>query len=366
MMRYDARSTMSAGPLQSKRYTLDDPEEAVEFYVQQGWTDGLPIVPPTPARVERMLARSQRDADELIGLIAPNYGKATVEKIAINAVMAGCLPGYVPVVIAAVQAITDPQFNLHGVQATTGPHSPLCIVNGPIRRTLEINGGPNVFGPGWRANSAIGRAVKLIMLNLGGAKPGEIDKSTLGHPGKYTFCIGENEEESPWEPFHVEQGFAPDVSTVAVVAAEAPLAISDTTSRSARDLVTTMGASLAVAWNTRMYLRGQSLLVIGPEHAKTIARDGWSKADIKRFLYENVRKPLRELLSGPEWELGMSRQALPAWLDTQDDQTLVPKFISPDEILIVVAGGTAGTHSACLSGWGSGFTSRMVIKPIEV
>jgi len=356
---------MSTGLLQSKRYPLSDPEEAVEFYFQQGWTDGLPIVPPTPTRVARMLQGTRRDPAELIGLIPPNYGKATVEKIAINAVMAGCLPAYLPVVVTAVQAMTDPQFNLHGVQATTGPHSPLCIVNGPIRQTLEINGGHNVFGPGWRANSTIGRAVKLIMLNLGGAKPGEIDKSTLGHPGKYTFCIGEYEEESPWEPFHVEHGFARDVSTVAVFAAEAPLAISDTTSRSARDLVATMGASLAVAWNARMHLRGQSLLVIGPEHAKTIAGDGWSKSDIKRFLYENVRKPLGELLRGPEWELGMSRQTLPAWIDAGNERTLVPKFLSPEELLIVVAGGTAGTHSACLSGWGNGFTSRVVIKAIE-
>jgi len=356
---------MSTGLLQSKRYPLDDPEDAVEFYFNRGWTDGLPVVPPTPSRVEHMLAATRRDPAELIGLVPPNYGKATLEKIAINAVMAGCTPAYLPVVIAAVQALLDPAFNLHGVQATTGPHSPLCIVNGPIRRTLDINGGPNVFGPGWRANSTIGRAVKLIMLNLGGAKPGEIDKSTIGHPGKYTFCIGENEEESPWEPFHVEHGFAREASTVTVFAGEAPHAISDTTSRSARDLVTVMGASLATAWNTRMYLTGQSLLVIGPEHAKTIARDGWTKADIKRFLYENVRKPLGELLAGPEWELGMSRETLPAWLDTRNAQALVPKFISPDEILIAVAGGTAGTHSACLSGWGRGFTSRMVIKPIS-
>lgn len=356
---------MSAGLLQSKRYPLDDADDAVEFYFTRGWTDGLPVVPPTPRRVEAMLTGTQRDPAELIGLIPPNYGKATVEKIAINAVMAGCQPTYLPVVIAAVQAITEPGFNLHGVQATTGPHSPLVIVNGPMRKALDINGGPNVFGPGWRANGTIGRAVKLIMLNLGGAKPGEIDKSTLGHPGKYTFCIGENEEESPWEPFHVEHGFAREVSTVTVFAGEPPHAISDTTSRSARDLVAVMGASMATSWNTRMYLTGQSLLVIGPEHAKTIARDGWSKADIKRFLYENVRRPLGELLSGPDFELGMSRDTLPAWIDTRNERTLVPKFVSPEEILIVVAGGTAGTHSACLSGWGSGFTSRMVIKPIS-
>src|ERR671922_550617 len=174
---------MREGLLQSKRYPMADPEEAVEFYFRQGWTDGLPIVPPTPERVERMLQGTRRDPGELIGLIPPNHGKATVEKIAINAVMAGCLPAYLPVVIAAVQAITDPQFNLHGVQATTGPHSPLCIVNGPIRRALEINAGPNVFGPGWRANSTIGGGVELIMLNLGGGQPGGIGKNTLGGPG---------------------------------------------------------------------------------------------------------------------------------------------------------------------------------------
>jgi hypothetical protein len=357
---------MPAGRLQSKRYPVAEPEEAVEFYFRQGWTDGLPIVPPTPARVERILAGTRRDPAELIGLIPPNHGKATVEKIAINAVMAGGLPAYPPVVIAAVQALTAPPFNLHGAQATTGPHSPLCIVNGPIRRRLAINGGPHVFGPGWRANGTIGRAVKLIMLNLGGAKPGEIEKSTLGHPGKYTFCIGENAAESPWEPFHVEHGFAADVSTVAVVAAEPPLSISDPTSRTARDLVAPMGASLAVAWNDRLHLRGQCLLVIGPEHAQTIAREGWTKADINRFLYEHVRTPLGGLLRGPEWELGVSRQRLPPWLDAGNEPTLVPKFMSPEEILILVAGGTAGTPSARLSGWGNGFTSRMVIKPIEV
>jgi hypothetical protein len=356
---------MNGRQLQSRRYPVADPEEAIEFYFQRGWTDGLPIVPPTPARVEYMLTGTQRDPTEVIGLIPPNQGQATVEKVAINAVMAGCLPGYLPVVTTAIQALTDPQFNLHGVQATTGPHSPLCIINGPIRQNLAINAGPNVFGPGWRANSTIGRAVKLVMLNLGGAKPGEIDKSTLGHPGKYTFCIAENEEESPWEPFHVEHGFAADVSTVAVFAAEPPLSISDTTSRTAHDLVATMGASLAVGWNARMHLRGQSLLVIGPEHAQTIARDGWSKTDIKRFLFEHVRKPLGELLRGPEWELGMSPEHLPAWVDKNHEHTLVPKFVSAEEILIVVAGGTAGTHSACLSGWGNGFTSRLVIKPIE-
>jgi hypothetical protein len=356
---------MSLGVLQAKRYVVDDPEGAVEFYFERGWTDGLPVIPPTPQRVERMLTGTRRDPAELIGLIPPNYGKATLEKIAINAVMAGCRPEYLPVVIAAVEAMTEPQFNLHGVQATTGPHSPLCIVNGPVRKRLNINGGPNVFGSGWRANGTIGRAVKLIMLNLGGARPGEIDKSTLGHPGKYTFCIGENEEESPWDPFHVEHGFGREVSTVTVFAAEPPHAVSDTTSRSARDLVSTMGASMATAWNTRMYLMGQSLLVIGPEHAKTIAQESWSKEDIKRFLYENVRRPLGELSAGPAWELGMSRDHLPAWLDSRNERALVPKFVSPEEILIVVAGGTAGTHSACLSGWGSGFTSRMVIKPIS-
>src|SRR5215467_11235849 len=201
-----------------------DPDlaDAIESLFERGVTDGLPVVPPTRRLVDRAVAASGRDGGELIALVPPNYGRATVEKIAINAVMAGCRPDYLPVVLAAVEAMCDEKFDLLGVSGTTDAVAPLVIVNGPIRQALDINAGAGVFGPGWRANATIGRAVRLCWVNIGGARPGVISMSTFGGPGRYTCCIGENEEASPWEPLHVEHGFDPADSTVGVMAAEAP------------------------------------------------------------------------------------------------------------------------------------------------
>src|SRR5436309_8723330 len=185
-----------------------DPDaDAIERLFDRGVTDGLPVVPPTRRLVDRAVAASGRDADELIALVPPNYGRATVEKIAVNAVMAGCRAEYLPVVLAAVEAICDEAFDLHGVSATTNAPAPLLIVNGPVRTALEINSGAGVFGPGWRANATIGRAVRLVWLNVGGARPGVISMSTFGQSGGYTYCIAEREEESPWEPLSIEHGF---------------------------------------------------------------------------------------------------------------------------------------------------------------
>src|SRR5215470_14680570 len=186
---------------------------------------------------ERGVAASRRDAAELIALVPPNYGRATVEKIAINAVMAGCRPDYLPVVLAAVEAMCDEKFDLHGVSATTNAPAPLVIVNGPIRAKLDINSGAGVFGPGWRANATIGRAVRLVCVNLGGARPGDVSMSTLAHPGRYAYCIGEHEEESPWESLAVEHGFGPGESTVALLAADAPLGVYAQRSRTPEDLM---------------------------------------------------------------------------------------------------------------------------------
>src|SRR5437773_100398 len=206
--------------------SLADPDldaDAIEELYARGVTDGLPVVPPTRARVDRVLAASGRAPDALIAMVPPNYGRATVEKIAVNAVMAGCRPEYLPVVIAAVEAVCDEAFDLHGVSATTNAPAPLVVVNGPIRGAPDINSGAGVFGPGWRANATIGRALRLVCVNLGGAAPGVISMSTLAHPGRYTYCIGEREEASPWESLSVEHGFAPSDSTVAVLAADGPL-----------------------------------------------------------------------------------------------------------------------------------------------
>jgi len=216
------------------------PPDPFEALFERGGTDGLPVVPPTRERVTAMIAGAGRDPAEPIAYVPPNFGRATVEKIAINAVMAGCRPEYLPVVIAGVEAMCDDAFDLHGVSATTNFHSPLFIINGPARTALDINCAAGVFGPGWRANGTIGRALRLIVATVGGASARTMSMSTMAHPGRYTYCMGEHEEENPWESLAVEHGFAPGDSTVAAFAGEAPHGVYDHQSRTAKDLLITI------------------------------------------------------------------------------------------------------------------------------
>src|SRR5215208_532186 len=211
-----------AADLTAARREVPDALAAIELYFQQGWTDGLPIVPPTEERVRECLEYSGHQASDVVGLVAPRNITITAEKVAINAVMAGCLPAYTPVVFAAVEAMADDRFNLHASMASTAGAAPLAIVNGPVTQEIGLNSGDNVFGPGWRANATIGRALRLVLMNVCRGQPGVMDKSTLGHPGKYSYCIAENEIDSPWEPLHVERGLQAAVSTVTLFAAEAP------------------------------------------------------------------------------------------------------------------------------------------------
>src|ERR671919_328597 len=315
-------------------------DDALEALYGRGVTDGLPVLAPTAARVAAAIEASGRPAGELVGLVAPRHGRATVEKIAINAVMAGCRPEYLPVVIAAVRAICDPGFALEGVSGTTDAVAPLLILNGPIRSALEVNCGVGVFGPGWRANATIGRAVRLVWANVGGAGPGVISMSTFAQPGRYTYCIGEYEEESPWEPLHVEHGFAAGDSTVAALAAEAPQVVVDARSRTARDLLTTVARSAEAIASHAVADLGDTLLVIGPEHVRTIAADGWSKNDVRDFVWERAR--------------------------ADADGARVAKFRAPANIKIVVAGGTAGRFSAWVPGWPfRDAPSGLVVRSIE-
>jgi hypothetical protein len=334
----------------------------IEAWFERGVTDGLPVVPPTRARVDAMLARAARDPGELVAQVPPSLGRATVEKIAVNAVMAGCRPEYLPVVLAVVEAACDPIFNLHGQSGTTNAASPLIIVNGPVRGTLAINCAAGVFGPGYRANATIGRALRLIMINLGGTRAGQIAMSTMGHPGRYTYCIGEHEEASPWEPLQVERGFARTESTVTLFSGEGPLMINDHLSRSAPQLVASLGWSAAGLWNHKSFpLYGHTLWVIGPEHARTLGDEGWSKQDVRRYLYETIRRPAGDLAPGPDGaETGRLRETSSGRADER-----IPKFPSPEEIMIVVAGGTAGRFSAVVPGWmGGELGSRPVTKRI--
>jgi hypothetical protein len=321
-----------------------------EVWFDRGVTDGLPVVPPTRDRVERMLAGTTRAPEDLLGAVPPNYGRATVEKVAVNAVMAGCRPDFLPVVLAAVEAACHPSFNLHGVASSTHFSAPLVVVNGPVRTRIGLNCSFGVFGPGFRANATIGRALRLVMINVGGARPGETSMSTFGHPGRYTYCIGENEEASPWPPYHAERGFSPGDSTVTLFAGEAPHGISDHASRTARSLAGSLGWSMAGLWNAKHFpLYSHTMLLVGPEHARTFAADGWSKEDLRRHLFETIRVPYRTLLpdedSGEGTNLRFAKGAPPG-----PDQ-LIPKFPSPQEIHVIVAGGTAGRFSMAIPGW---------------
>jgi len=316
-------------------------------------------VPPTPRNVQRMLSGTTRAPDELIGRVPPKGGRATVEKIAINAVMAGCKPAYLPVVITAVEALLDERCNTRGVQCSTHISTPLVIVNGPIAAELEINSGHNVFGQGWRANATIGRAVKLALVNLGGAIPGVTDKATFGHPGKFTYCIAENEAANPWEPLHVERGFARSDSTVTVFGAEAPHNINNHWSATPHGLLRTIADSMATLGSNHLYLGGESFVVLGPEHAAVLAQAGWSKHDVRIFLYDQARKPLTQVKIGGMYGPETQRNLWPRWLDQTNEAERVPIARRAEDIAILVAGG-AGRHSVYLPGWGSRSVTRLI------
>ena len=314
-------------------------EEIDAHYQERGWTDGLPIVPPTEARVRAFLEQTDRDPREIVGVLPPRQGEATIEKIAINAVMAGCRPDYLPVIVAGIEALADPLFNLDSVQATTHPVAPLLVVNGPIARRIGLNSGYNAFGQGFRANVTIGRAVRLVLTNVGGGLPGSGDRSTQGSPAKIAYCVAENEAESPWEPLHAEAGLAPEVSTVTAFGCEGPHNIQDHYSNTALGVLLTVAGAMGQAGSNNLLGRGWPLLSLGPEHAATIARDGFSKQKVKQFLFEHARFPLGRL--GAEYR----RQQIERHRVADADGTMVPIVRAAEDISIIVVGG-AGKHSA--------------------
>ena len=338
--------------LVSDRLELPNDYEAVQtLYLERGWGDGLPLVPPTIARVEAMLAAVALEPQQVVGEIPPNWGAATAEKLAINAVMAGCLPAYFPVVVAAVEAMADPVFNLYAIQATTHPCAPLVIVNGPIRNGLGFNSGSGAYGPGWRPNAAVGRALRLALLNVGGAHPGSGDMSTQGAPSKYGFCVAENEEANPWEPLHVERGFAPNQNTVTVVAGEPPHNINDHTGSSAEDILTIFAGAIAVTGANNAYTGGETLLALGPEHAATIARDGMGKRDIADWLGRKAVVPLERYTEETLLERFGGIPTGP-----------VPMVRSPEDLAIIVLGGP-GKHSSWVPTFGG--TTHSVTREIQ-
>lgn len=350
------------GP-RASRVEVPDDVDPYDYCREHGFGDPLPVVPPTVERVERMLGATPLPPDEVIGLIAPNYAMATVEKIAANAVMAGCAPEMMRVLPALVRAVCDEKFNIHGVQATTHFAAPLIVVNGPIRNELGFWSRGNVFSNVRRANSTLGRALQLILTNLGGARPAEIDMSTLGNPGKFSYCIAENEEESPWEPLNIERGFRPDQSTVSLYAGECPAGVSEHNAREGKQILRAISYALRNVWTFRSCMMAEAMVVICPEHAHTMKRDGYTKALAREFLFENTGIPVKAMedvgAEGTQFA-GMYGKI------TIDGEPHYRKFREPGSIKIVVAGGTAGKFSAVIGSWLSGPRgSEMVTYPIE-
>ena len=319
--------------------SLDD---AIDLMYETGWTDGLPVVPPTADRVKLFVDYTGRDPDEVIAELPPLGGKATVERIAVNAVMAGCKPEYFPVVVAAVKAALDKDFNLGGNAATTGGAAQVVIVNGPIAHELGINGDAACFGPGSRANAAIGRALRLVIRNIGGLIPGEMDKATLATPGRYSFCFSENESRSPWEPRNIQLGYAGGSSTVTVAAIRGVYTIMETTVATGLEVLQTIVGSMKAVGVSNYYQIGtgaQIVMVICPEHAEEIAASGLDKNDVREFIYQNARMPLSQLVGRAHY----GNRNWPSWVDETNPETLVPIVKSAEDIVVIVAGGD-GRH----------------------
>src|SRR5919106_4349400 len=281
--------------LKSRRIDIPDAFDAIQdYYEEQGWTDGLPVVPATERLVRQMLLACGEDPSQSLGIIQPRNARVTLEKVAINAVMAGCRPEYFPVVVAAVKAILKPEFNVAGCQATTGGAAPVIIVNGPIARQLGINGDTGCFGPGYRANAAVGRALRLVVRNVAGLIPGDMDKATLAMPGRYTFCFAENEERSPWEPRHVELGYSPNDSIVTVAGIRGVYTVMESTAPTGIAVLHTLVESITAVGFSNYYQIGtgaQVTLVLCPEHAAEIHASGLTKADVREYVHQNARMP---------------------------------------------------------------------------
>ena len=331
-------------------------EDEAEAMFNRGWTDGLPVVPPTEARVLAMLEGTTRRPDEVVAVLPPNLAKCTVEKVAVNAVLAGCRPEYLPVVLAAVEAVCTDDFNMHGVLATTMGVGPVLVVNGPIAGQIGMNSGINVLGQGNRANMTIGRAVQLVVRNVGGSRPGGVERATLGSPARLSFCFAEDEAGSPWTSLAVDRGFSPEADVVTAFCGESPRIVVDQKSRTAESLVRSLADGLRAAVSSRTVMGMDAMLVVSPEHAARFRDAGWDRVRFMEELGRHLMVEADTILAGA----GGIQEGLPAGFAG----TTVPKF-RPGGLLVVHAGGPAGLFSSVVGGWlngpmGSEPTSREV------
>jgi hypothetical protein len=349
-MAYRLAARFSDTDLRSRRIEIEEGSDLIEACYERGWSDGLPVTPPTVERVLAMLSGTKRSPQEVIGVIPPDRVECTVEKVAINAVLAGCRPEYMPVVLAAIEAALVPEFGLHGVLCTTNAVAPVVMVNGPIAKRIGMNARGNVFGQGNRANATIGRALQLVVRNVGGGRPGELDRACFGNPGKYTFCFAEDEDDGVWESYAVEKGYSRDTSTVTVFTGDGVAPIIDQVARTPEQLIDSYAPCLRAIYNVSQVTDVAAFLVIGSEHARVFYRAGWSKQRVKDALHEQLQVRVRELKPG-------------FGLDPEIDEPTVPKF-KTGSLNVIRAGGSAGLFSAVISGLGS-ITINPVTKEIK-
>lgn len=341
----ELRVRFGASVLRSRRIEVADLEDEIELMFQRGWTDGLPVVPPTEDRVMRMLEGTTRAPDDIVATVPPDLVEATVEKVAISAVMAGCLPEYLPWVLTAVEAVCNDEFNMHGVLATTMPVAPVIVCSGPGTRAIGMNSGMNALGQGNRATATIGRAVQLLVRNLGGGRPGEVDRATHGMPGKFTFCFAENDLDSPYGTLAESRGATPGVDALTVFAGEGPRVVVDQLSREPESLASSLAANLRVLHHHKLVMAFDAILVMGPEHGRVFRDAGWDRDRILSELHARLQIPGAELIRGA----GGIAEGIP---ESLADRTL-PKF-TPTGLMLAYAGGGAGLFSAVIGGWANG------------
>ena len=328
--------------LQARKIELAESEDIMEACFERGWSDGLPLVPPTPLRVARMLSGTDCSADEIVGSVPPDNRPCTIEKIAINAVMAGCKPDYLQVVIAALKAALKDEFCMHGLLCTTYFSTPVMIVNGPITKQIGMNSGVNALGQGNRANATIGRALQLIVRNVGGGIPGGIDRATLGNPGKYTFCFCEDESDAEWPSLSMDRGYTREDSVVNLFAGSGVQPFVDQQSRQPESLVKNLANSLRSVANTRSFGMADAIIVISPEHRRVLREGGWTKPNLKQALYDELKTPGADIIRG--------KDGIAEGMPEKFKDIILNKF-RDDGLHIVGAGGKAGMFSAIISGW---------------
>ena len=356
-VRFRLAARFGSLPVRSRRIELPEDADPIEACYERGWSDGLPVTPPTLERVAAMLAGTTRAPHEVLGIMPPDRVECTVEKVAVNAVMAGCKPEYLPVVLAAVEAALVPEFGLHGVLCTTNAVTPVVMVNGPIARAIGMNAKINVFGQGNRANATIGRALQLVVRNVGGGRPGEIDRACFGNPGKYSFCFAEDEDDGVWEPYAVEKGFARGASTVTLFTGDGVAPIIDQIARTPQELARSYAQCLRTIYNAGQVADVAAFLAIGPEHARVFYEAGWTKSRIRQALAPLLEVPVRDLKPGFGSDDDVRK------LQRERPDATVPKF-QTGSLNIIRAGGAAGLFSAIISGLGS-ITINPVTKEIR-